>query len=93
MNILRPIPVQGWARVDPSDYAPSGPIRAGPGQSLPHVNRGEGTQKSKNAQKPQDNGNDHNGIHDRLDGARHRDESVDEPENNTNYDQDHHHLN
>jgi hypothetical protein len=60
---------------------------------LPHADIGEGTENSKNAQEPQDNGNNHDGVQDRLDGARHRDESVDEPEKNTNNDQDHHHVN
>jgi hypothetical protein len=50
------------------------------------MDTGELTENSKNAQEPQDNRNDHDGIQDRLDGARHRNESVDEPENNTNYD-------
>jgi hypothetical protein len=35
---------------------------------------GERTENSKNFQEPQDNGNDHDGVQDRLDGARHRDE-------------------
>jgi hypothetical protein len=57
------------------------------------MDSGERTENSKNAQEPQDNGNDHDGIQDHLDGTRHRDESVDEPEKNANYDKDHHNLN
>ena len=41
----------------------------------------------KNIQEPQDHGNDHDGIQDRLDGARHRDEPVNQPEENPNHDQ------
>jgi hypothetical protein len=68
-------------------------IAAELGRLLPHVDLGERTENSKNVQEPQDNRNDHDGIQDRLNGARHRYESVDEPENNTNHDQDYHHLN
>jgi hypothetical protein len=60
---------------------------------LPHADSGERTDNSKSAQEPQDNGNDHNGVQDRLDGARHWYESVDEPETNTNHDQDHDYVN
>jgi hypothetical protein len=54
---------------------------------------GEGTEKSKNAQEPQDNGNDHNGVQDRLNSARHRYETVNDPEKNADHDQDYHYLN
>jgi hypothetical protein len=50
-------------------------------------------QNSKDIQEPQDYKNDHDSIQDRLDGARHRNEAVDEPEKNTNYDQNHKYLN
>lgn len=69
------------------------PIFAELRQLLPHMDTGELTENSKNAQEPQDNGNDHDGIQDHLYGTRHRDESVDEPEKNTNYDKDHNDLN
>jgi hypothetical protein len=54
----------------------------------PHANIGEGTENSKNAEEPQNNDNDHDGIQDRLDRTSHGDESVDEPKNNTSDDQD-----
>jgi hypothetical protein len=43
-------------------------------------------QESKDIQKPQHHGNDYDGIQDRLDGAGHRYEAIDEPEKNTNHD-------
>ena len=55
---------------------------------LSHADIRERTENSKNVQEPEDNDNDHDGIQDRLDRARHWDESVDEPENNTGHDQD-----
>jgi hypothetical protein len=54
---------------------------------------GELTENTKNAQEPQNHGNDHDGIQNRLYGTRHGDEPVDEPEKNTHHDQDHYHLN
>jgi hypothetical protein len=42
-------------------------------KSLPHSDTGEFTDKPKNAQEPQDHGNDYDSIQDRLNGARHRD--------------------
>jgi hypothetical protein len=60
---------------------------------LSHANIREGTENSKNAQEPQDNDNDHNGIQDRLDRARHWYKSVDEPENNASHDQNYYYLN
>jgi hypothetical protein len=52
----------------------------------------KGAENSKNAQKPQDNSNNNDSIQDRLNGTRHWYESVDEPENNTNDDQDYYYL-
>jgi hypothetical protein len=49
--------------------------------------------KSKNIQEPQDHGNDHDGVQDRLDGARHGDETVNQPEEYPNHDQDHEDVN
>jgi len=43
--------------------------------------------------QPQNYRNDHDGIQDRLDGARHRDETINHPEENTDYDQDHDNVN
>jgi hypothetical protein len=54
---------------------------------MPDVHRGDGMQESKGIQEPQDYTNDHDSIQDRLDGARHRNEAVDEPEKNPNHDQ------
>jgi hypothetical protein len=64
-----------------------------PRQLLPHSDSGEFTNEPKNAQEPQDHSNDYDSIQDRLNGARHGDVIIDEPKNNTNYDQDHHHMN
>jgi hypothetical protein len=50
-------------------------------------------EKSKNIQEPQNTGNHHNGIQDRLNRARHRYEAVDKSEKNTNHDQGHDDLN
>jgi hypothetical protein len=52
----------------------------------------KGAKNSKNAQKPQDNSNNNDSIQDRLNGTRHWYESVDEPKNNTNHDQDYYYL-
>ena len=65
---------------------------AEPRQLLPHFDVGDFTHKPKNGQEPQDNDNDHDGIQNRFNGARHWDESVDEPEKNTNHDQNHNYL-
>jgi hypothetical protein len=67
--------------------------RAEPRHSRPHVDPGEGMKKSKNIQEPQDHDNDHDGIQDRLNGARHRYESIDEPEKYSNHDQGYEYLN
>jgi len=45
--------------------------------------------KSKNIQKPQNYGNDHDNIQDRLNGSCHWYEAINQPEENTNHDQDH----
>jgi hypothetical protein len=44
--------------------------------------------QSENIQEPQHHENNHDGIQDRFDGARHRDVTVNQPEENPNYDQD-----
>jgi hypothetical protein len=56
-----------------------------PQLSVPHTDIGEGMEKPKNVQKPQNHGNDHNGIQDRLNGARHWYIAIDEPEKNSNH--------
>jgi len=56
------------------------------------VDPGEGMQDSKNIQEPQNYRDDHNGVQDRLNRARHRYEAVDEPEENTHHDQGHQNL-
>ena len=48
--------------------------------------------KSKNIQEPQDHDNDRDDIQDRLDGSCHRDETVNQPEENPNHDQDQKYL-
>jgi hypothetical protein len=65
---------------------------AEPGQLLAHSDIGECTDEPKNAQEPQDHDDDYHSIQDPLNGARHGDVCVDEIENDTNYDQDHHHV-
>jgi hypothetical protein len=54
---------------------------------------GEGMEQSKDIEEPQNHENDHESIQDRLNGARHRNEAIDEPEKNTNHDQNHQDLN
>ena len=65
---------------------------AEPRQLLTHFDVGDFTHEPKNGQEPQDYGNNYDRIQDRLNGARHWDVCVDEPEKNTNYDQDQHHM-
>ena len=65
---------------------------AAPRQLLPDSDLVEFTNEPKNAQEPQDYGNDYDSIQDRLNGSRHGDVGIDEPEKNTNYDQDQHHV-
>jgi hypothetical protein len=57
------------------------------------VNIGEGTEKSKNLQKPQNYRNDHDGIQDRLNGSCHWYEAINHPEDNTDYDQNNDNMN
>jgi hypothetical protein len=52
------------------------------------VDHGLVIENSKNLQEPQNHNNDHNDIQDSFYGSSHRDESVDEPQNNTNHDKD-----
>jgi hypothetical protein len=47
---------------------------------------------SEDPQEPQDYTNDHDNIQDRLDGARHRNIGIDEPEKNPHHDQDNYDL-
>jgi|GEM_PF-5049702 len=49
--------------------------------------------KSKNIQKPQNHGNDHDCIQDGLNRSLHWYEAIDQPEENTNHDQDQQYLN
>jgi hypothetical protein len=44
-----------------------------PGQLLPHFDVGDFSHESKNAQEPQDHGNDYDRIQDRFNGSRHWD--------------------
>jgi len=43
--------------------------------------------KSEDVQEPQDHADYHDGIQDRLDRPLHRDKVIDQPEQNTHYDQ------
>jgi len=60
---------------------------------LPHVDRGERAEKSKNIQQPQNYADDHDPIQDRLDRTCHRNVAINQSEQNTDYDQDHYELN
>jgi hypothetical protein len=64
-----------------------------PAGSRPNANIGEGMEKSENVEKPQDYANHHDGIQDRLDRPLHRDEVIDQPQQNTHYDQNQQQLN
>jgi len=57
------------------------------------MDRGERAEKSKNIQKPQNYTDDHNPIQNRLNRSCHRYVAINQPEENTNYDQDHYELN
>jgi len=57
------------------------------------MDHGEGTDKSKNIQEPQNYDNDYNTIQDRLNGSCHRYVAINQPEENTHHDQDHDELN
>jgi hypothetical protein len=67
--------------------------RAEPRPSHPHVHSGEGMEKSKNIQEPQNYENDHDCIQDRLNGSCHGYEVINQPKENTNYDQNHEYVN
>ena len=49
--------------------------------------------ESEYIQKPQDDPNDDDCVQDRLDAACHGDETIHEPQQNTNYDQNSQELN
>ena len=51
------------------------------------MDHGEGIEKSKNIQEPQNYDNDRDSIQDRLDGSGHGDITVNQPEENPNHDQ------
>jgi len=51
------------------------------------------TKNSEKVQEPQNHNNDHNDIQNCLYGSSHWDESVDEPEKNSNHDQNYYYLN
>jgi hypothetical protein len=44
--------------------------------------------QSKDIQEPQNYEDDRDGVQDRLDGSRHRDVTVNQPEEDPNHDQD-----
>jgi hypothetical protein len=49
--------------------------------------------ESKHIQEPEHHYDDDDGVQDRLDAARHGDETIHQPQQNANYDQDHHKVN
>ena len=49
--------------------------------------------ESKDVQEPHNHHNDHDSIQDRLNGSCHGNETVDQPEENSNYDQNYAYLN
>jgi hypothetical protein len=67
-------------------------VRAEPRQ-LPHMDRGERAEKSKNIQEPQNYPDNHDSIQDRLNRSCHRYVAINQSEENTNHDQDQYELN
>jgi hypothetical protein len=53
--------------------------------SMPNAELGQVSVKAKYLNKPQNNGNHHDGIQDSLDLALHGYEAVDKPKQHTNY--------
>jgi hypothetical protein len=51
---------------------------------------GEGIEESENIQEPQHHRDYYHGVQDRLDCALHGDEAVDQPQDYSYYDQNHH---
>jgi hypothetical protein len=49
--------------------------------------------QAKNIQDPQNHGNDHNAIQNRLDGSLHWDEAIHQPQENSHHDQNFEQLN
>ena len=58
-----------------------------------NVNAPEGMKQSKYIQEPQHHADDHDYVQDRLDAAGHGDETIDQPKENSNYDQSYQDLN
>ena len=56
------------------------------------MNPGQGMEESKNIQKPQDYNNYDDSIQDGLDGPLHGYKAIDEPQQNSHYDENHHYL-
>jgi hypothetical protein len=54
---------------------------------LSDVDTREGVEQSKYVEEPQHYDNDHDCVQDRLDAACHRDETIHQPQEDTNYDQ------
>ena len=63
-----------------------------PSVELSQVYPGEVPQQAENVQQPQDHGNDHDGVQNRLYGSRHRDVPVDESQKDADDDQHQHYL-
>jgi len=50
-------------------------------------------EQSKDVQEPQDNGEDHDAVQNRLDGCLHRNEPIHEPQKHADYDENFDQLN
>jgi len=54
---------------------------------LSDADSGERVEQSKYVEEPQHHANDHDGVQDRLDTACHGDETIHQPQQDSNYDQ------
>src|SRR6185295_10843124 len=61
--------------------------------SIPDVDSGKGMKQSENIQQPENHGDYHDAVQDRLDGRLHRNEAVHQPQQNTYHDQNFQDLN
>jgi hypothetical protein len=68
------------------------PLSFSPVRLRPNMDVREGMKKPENVQQPQDHGYHYYGVQDRLDRSRHGDERIDQPQQDTHYDQNHQYL-
>jgi len=61
-------------------------------RSTADVDPGEGMKNPENIQKPQDHGDYHHNIQDALNRSLHGDETIHQPQQKSNHNQDHHDL-